>query len=165
MVESEHHKQLKNYAKLLLSKKFHIPREFIFEEFPLGNIRPDIIAYPPVGLKYFINGKLPAIIGVECGNIKSNIEANYIHFKEMLELMDLVIWIPYKLLSDNPFYLTYTRINEIICFIRSFEIFDEKFSKFSNFTDNEICGIIITVKGRFPIIDKYFRPIRCFSFS
>lgn len=146
--ESERHKLLKEYAKLLLSKSFGVPKEHIYEEFTIGSTKFDVIAYPPVELK---NVK---IIGVECGNKKSNIPDNYNHFRNALKFVDLIFWIPYSIYYAPYIDLIHSRIKDIVFIQMSFDISDKNFSEISNTAiKDKMYALFISKKGRFPKIE------------
>ena len=64
--ESEKHKLIKEYGKLLLNDEFQIPKEYIYEEFTIGSIKYDLLVYPPLDIKDI------KIFGIECGTKKSS---------------------------------------------------------------------------------------------
>ncbi len=149
--ESKSHRLLKEYAKLLLSKVFHFPNKYIYEEFAIGSVRYDVIAYPPVEFRNESN-----IIGVECGNIKNNVLANYTHFKKALEFVNVIIWIPYDIRIAPCVDLVSSRIKDIIFSApRPFEIFNKKYAGGQkSCTADEMIVLFITKKERFPFLDK-----------
>jgi hypothetical protein len=119
------------------------------EEFTIGSIKFDVIAYPPIELT---NVK---IIGVECSNKKSNILKNYSHFRNALKFVDLIIWIPYTIFLAPYSDLIHSKIKDVIFIQGSFDILDKKFSNVSNLNnEDKMYALYITKKGRFPFIEK-----------
>ena len=163
MVESEKHKLLKEFAKYLLAHYYRVPEEYIFEEFPIGNKRVDVIAYPTIDLGQQ-TGTHYSVIGIECGNVKSNVKANYLRFKELLHFMDFVLWIPYSLVNGLGHNLVSSSVNEVIFATSGLECPEEKYRELINSIKNEIAFYIVTKVGRHPQIEKYFPPARHYTF-
>lgn len=146
--ESEDHRLLKEFAVSLLNKSFKIPKEHIYQEFSVGNIKFDVIAYPPVELKS------KNIIGVECGNKKGNVKANYEHFRRALNFIDLIIWIPYSIFYAPYADLVHCKIKDIVFIQHAFKISENRFCKvFNCHDDNLMYALFISKRGRFPILD------------
>ena len=156
--ESKQHKLLKEYGSLLLSKEFNVPKEHIYTEFSVGSIRFDVIAYPPVEL----NGEM--IIGIECGNKKSNVFDNYKHFEKALKFVDLIIWLPYTIYRAPYSDLINSKIKEILFIQMSLDILDDDFLEVSNvYKENTMYALYITKEGRFPELN--FTPRSTWNFE
>jgi hypothetical protein len=96
--ESEKHKVLKKVAKRHLVEYYNVREEDIYEDFPMGDHVFDIIAFPRrsrEGPNSF------SLIAYECGNIKGNCIDCLKKINDMLDFVDIIIWIPYSI-YHNP---------------------------------------------------------------
>lgn len=150
--ESDKHKLLKEYGKLLLNKELQVPNDHIYEEFSIGSAKFDVIAYPPVDM---IDLK---IIGIECGSKKSNKKKIYAHFKKCLKFVDFIIWIPYDALIAPFIDLINTKINELLFLACSFKINDLKYFEIANYVyKDKIGALFITMEDRYPYLENETR--------
>lgn len=147
--ESEKHKLIKEYGKMLLNDEFQIPKEYIYEEFTIGSIKYDLLVYPPLDIKDI------KIFGIECGTKKSSKKKNYIHFKECLKHVDFVIWIPYDAFLAPFIDLLNAKIKNLLFIPCSFEFKHEKFRELLNYASEEkIAALLITSKERYTFPEK-----------
>jgi len=153
-MESEKHKLLKEYAKIMLKKKFGAELENIYEEFAIGKIKFDVCAFPSVEN---INSLR---IGVECGNKKGNIESNAMHFKESLKFVDFIIWIPYRIFRAPYSDLIRSELDDVYFYPLALPLFENKFANVANSTEKTIiCSLLISIRGRYPSFErKYCKP-------
>ena len=97
-LDSDKHKELKKLAITCLKNNFGVSDQVIYEEFPIGPYKFDIIAYPN---RSYSSSKELSIIAVECGNIKANnTESLLVKISDILHFVDFIIWVPYDIHSS-----------------------------------------------------------------
>jgi hypothetical protein len=143
--ESERHVLLKEFAGKKLRDVFDVPQESIELEFPLGNARYDVAAYPPVDAMY-----LPSV-GVECGRKKSTRKENEKYFEQCLRYIDMVLWLPYSIYESSFADLMLAPNENIVTLPVNFDIHNEQYSHLANIAmDKEVvAGLMIADEERY----------------
>jgi hypothetical protein len=156
--ESERHKLLKEYGKVLLQKYFGVPEEHIYEEFTIGFTKFDIAAYPPLEMKDAWT------IGIECGQKKSNVRENYEHFTRALKFADIILWIPYTIYRAPYADMIHCKIDNMISIQFAYDIIDSKFVAARNTVHNDkMYFLLITQEGRFSEIENNIKTLYHFD--
>lgn len=140
---------LKQYARKQLTDGFSVPDDHVHEEFPIGGVIHDVVAYPPV------DRKEEAAIGVECGDRSTSLTETCRDFAETLDHVDILLWFPYS--HDGTFEEVTAHCGEnLSVVVGRFPVGSTRFTPVVNSpTGDCIWGAILSRAGRFSWLDEH----------
>lgn len=143
---------LKEFARHQLREGFAVPDEYVHEEFPLGEVVLDVVAYPPV------ERSDEAAIAVECGDREAPIGETRHRFEAALRHVDLLVWFPFTVYCDSVMDVVEGADGRLSVAAGAFDIDNRRFAAIANSMNSEqVCGLIVSEAGRFPWLDEHSR--------